>query len=214
MSVATFSQGKRHSGFWSSVLDWLQDNNGTVEARIVPYIKIGDWMAPPVSSCGQPPDVAAILNEPYDAFDAMADEVGLSGSKRLSARSQFEKTNWHDRFFWMQAQGRRCGFVKRTANGEVLVSREISAEKRQPANRKPAANSKGIQAEISQPEIHRARAVEFRNSAAHWRENAKVAAGLGDKDCAGNALALADLNDRLAAWEESKIYTCVNWRVA
>jgi len=91
---------QRKSGFWSSVRDFMQDNNGTVEI----YIRIGDWMPSVVGSCGPHPDDAAMQSEPVSRFDMIADEMGWDGATRKVEHWLFERVGTTKRLQWLENQ--------------------------------------------------------------------------------------------------------------
>lgn len=90
----------RKTGFWSSVRDFMQDNNGTLEI----YIRIGDWMPSVVGSCGLHPDEAVMHSEPVSRFDMIADEMGWDGATRKVEHWLFERVGTTKRLQWLENQ--------------------------------------------------------------------------------------------------------------
>lgn len=134
----------RKSGFWSSVRDFMQDNNGTVEISI----RIGDWMPSVVGSCGPHPDNAAMRSEPVSRFDMIADEMGWDGATRKVEHWLFERVGTTKRLQWLENQvveslkTESAPLEQMTPQEQNWFLREISVRKKKRAKRREAENRK------------------------------------------------------------------------
>jgi hypothetical protein len=131
----------RKNGFWASVRDFMQDNNGTVDI----CIRVGDWMPAVVGSCGPHPDAAAMLREPLNRFDMIADEMGWDGTTRKTERWLFERVKTATRLTWLENQvveslkTESAPLGQMTPQEQAWFVREISARKYERAQRRESA---------------------------------------------------------------------------